>query len=85
MLGLRGRHQFSDQRSNRIRAPSVASTTAWDRGGGEADGQIASTKRAADGSKKTCREIIDEKREQKRAKNRSLRSISGATSLIQKF
>ena len=26
LLGLRGRHQYSDQRSNRIRAPCVAST-----------------------------------------------------------
>ena len=27
LLGLRGRHQYSDQRSNRNRAPCVASTT----------------------------------------------------------
>ena len=26
LLGLRGKHQYSDQRSNRNRAPSVAST-----------------------------------------------------------
>ena len=26
LLGLRGRHQYSDQRSDRIRAPCVAST-----------------------------------------------------------
>ena len=28
LLGLRGRHQYSDQRSNRNRAPCVASTAA---------------------------------------------------------
>ena len=28
LLGLRGRHQYSDQRSNQIRAPCVASTAA---------------------------------------------------------
>ena len=26
LLGLRGRHQYSDQRSNQIRAPCMAST-----------------------------------------------------------
>ena len=31
LLGLRGRHQYSDQRSNRIRAPCVASTTVGPR------------------------------------------------------
>ena len=32
LLGLRGRHQYSDQRSNRNRAPSVASTTVGTEG-----------------------------------------------------
>ena len=33
-LGLRGRHQYSDQRSNRITAPCVASTAVGTGGGG---------------------------------------------------
>ena len=32
LLGLRGRHQYSDQCSNRNRAPCVASTTVGDEG-----------------------------------------------------
>ena len=32
LLGLRGKDQYSDQRSNRIRAPSVASTAAETQG-----------------------------------------------------
>ena len=32
LLGLRGRHQYSDQRSNRNRAPSVASTAVGTEG-----------------------------------------------------
>ena len=32
LLGLRGRHQYSDQRSNRNRAPCVASTTVGTEG-----------------------------------------------------
>ena len=32
LLGLRGRHQYSDQRSNRNRAPCVASTAVGTEG-----------------------------------------------------
>ena len=32
LLGLRGRHQYSDQRSNRIRAPCVASNAVGTEG-----------------------------------------------------
>ena len=32
LLGLRGRHQYSDQRFNRIRAPCVASTALGTKG-----------------------------------------------------
>ena len=32
LLGLRGRHQYSDQRSNRIRVPCVASTAVGTEG-----------------------------------------------------
>ena len=34
LLGLIGRHQYSDQRSNRNRAPCVASTAEGTEGGG---------------------------------------------------
>ena len=34
LLGLRGRHQYSDQRSNQNRAPFMASTTVEPSGGG---------------------------------------------------
>ena len=32
LLGLRGRHQYSDQRSNQNRAPCVASTAVGTKG-----------------------------------------------------
>ena len=49
LLELRGRHQYSDQRSNRNRASCVASTAMGNRGGGGPNGQIINIKRAADG------------------------------------
>ena len=76
MLGLRGRYQCSDQRSNRNRAPCVASTASRDQGGGGPNGQIVSVKRAADGRRQRSRKIIDEDREKYRAKNGSLRNTS---------
>ena len=51
LLGLRGRHQ----RSNRNRAPCVASTAVGNRGGGGPNGQIVSLKRAADGRRQRGR------------------------------
>ena len=76
LLGLRGRHQCSDQRSNRNRAPCVASTAVGDRGGGRPNGQIVSVKRPADKRRQRGRKIINEEREKYRAKNRSLRNTS---------
>ena len=75
MLGLRARHQYSDQQSNRIIFPCVASTTARTGGGGP-NGPIVSVKRAADGRRQRSRKIIDEEREKNRAKNGSLRNTS---------
>ena len=57
-----------------------------DRRGGGPNDQIVSIKRAADERRQRSRKIIDEKREQNRAKNESLRSTSieskGATFVI---
>ena len=58
-LGLRGRHQYSDQRYNRIRAPCETSTAVGTEGGGP-NGQIVSVKRAADGRRQRGQKIIDE-------------------------
>ena len=76
LLELRGTHQYSDQRSNRNRAPFVASTTVGTEGGGGPNGQIVSVKRAADGRRQRSRKIIYEEREKYRAKNGSLRNTS---------
>ena len=76
LLGLRGRHQYSDQHSKQIRAPRVTSIAVGTEGGGGPNGQIVSVKRAANGRKQRRRKIIDEKREKYRAKNGSLRSTS---------
>ena len=75
LLGLRGRHQYSYQRSNRNRAPCVASTIVETKGGGP-NGQIVSVKRTADGRRQRSRKITDEEREKYRAKNGSLRNTS---------
>ena len=73
LLELRGRHQYSDQRSNQNRAPCVASITVGTEGeGGGPNGRIVSIKRAADRRRKRGRKIIDEEREEYTAKNRSL-------------
>ena len=69
MFGLRGRHQYSDQRSNRISAPCVVSTAVGTDGGGEPNGQIVSVKRAADERRQRIWEVIDEEREKYRIKN----------------
>ena len=47
-----------------------------DRGRGESNDQIVSVKRAADGRRQRSSKIIDEKRENYRAKNESLRNTS---------
>ena len=73
LLGLRGRHLYSGQRSNSNRAPCVASTAVGTEGD---EGQIVSVKRAADGRRQRSRKIIDEERDKYRAKNGSLRSTS---------
>ena len=76
LLELRGRHRYSDQCSNRNRAPCVASTAVWTEGeGGGPNGQIISVKRAADGRQRSWK-IINEEREKNRAKNRSLQNTS---------
>ena len=51
--GFGGRHQYSDQRSNRNRV------SCGDRGGVGPNGQIVSLKRAADGRRQRNREIND--------------------------
>ena len=76
MLGLRGRHQYSDQRSSRNRAACVAFTAVGTAGGGGPNGQIVSVKRAADGRRQRSRKIINEKREKYRAKNGSSQNTS---------
>ena len=63
LLGLRGRHQYSDQRSTLIRALRVAYTAVWTEGGGRPNDQIVSVKRAADGRRQRSSKIIDGKRE----------------------
>ena len=62
MFGLRERHQYSDQRSSRIRALCVASTAA---GTEEKKDQIAwlsALKRAVGGKKRRRWKIIDKNR-----------------------
>ena len=59
LLGLRGRHQCSDQRFNRNRAACVASTTVGT--GGEED-LMARSSYIADGRRHRSREIINEER-----------------------
>ena len=76
LLGLRGRHQYSDQCSNRNRAPCVASSAEGTDGGGGPNGQIVIVKRAADGGRQRSRKIINEEKEKYRAKNGSLRNTS---------
>ena len=76
MLGLRGRHQCSDQRSNRNRATLCGLHRSRDQGGGGPNDQIVSVKRAADGRSQRGRKINNEEREKYRAKNGSLRNTS---------
>ena len=77
LLGLRGRHQYSDQRFSRNRAACMASTAVGrDRGGEGLNGQIVSVKRAADGRRQRSRKIINEERKKYRPKNRFLRNTS---------
>ena len=71
-LGLRGRHQYSDQLSNQNRAPCMASTAVRTVGEGGPNGQIVSIKRAAHGRRQRSKKIVDEKRENYKAKNGSL-------------
>ena len=63
LLGLRGRHQCSEQCPNQNRAPRVASTAVGNRGGGGPNGHIVSVKRTVDERRQRRREIIDKKRE----------------------
>ena len=63
LLGLRRRHQYSDQRSNRNRASLCGLHRCGDRGRGGPNGQIVSVKRTADGRRQRDRKIIGEKRE----------------------
>ena len=75
LLGLKKRHQHSGQRSNRIRDPCVAYSSEG-RGVGGPNDQIVSLKKAADERKQRSRKIIDEERENYRAKNESLQNTS---------
>ena len=70
LLGLRGRHQYSDQRSNRNNS-LCGLHRSGDRSGGGPNGQIVSVKRTADGRRQRGRKIINEEREKYRAKNGS--------------
>ena len=76
LLGLRGRHQYSDQRSNRNRAPCVVSIAVRTEEEEDEMGQIVSVKRAADGRRQGSRKIINEWREKYRAKNESWQNTS---------
>ena len=75
MLGLIGRHQYSDvlqSKQSSLHDPH----RSRDRGGGGPNGQIVNVKRAADGKRQRGRKIINEEREKYRAKNGSLRNTS---------
>ena len=76
LLGLRGRHQYPEQRSNRNRAPCVASTGVGAKGEEDQMARSLALKRTADGGRQRSREIIDKQREKYRAKNGSLRNTS---------
>ena len=62
LLGLRGRHQYSDQRSNRNRAPCVASTKVGTEGEEDQMARSSSVKRAADRRRQKGRKIINEEK-----------------------
>ena len=66
LLGLRGGHQYSDQRSNRNIAPCEASTTVGTEGKRTKwpDRQIVSVNRAADGRWQRGQKIIDGERKE---------------------
>ena len=76
MLGLRGRHQNSDQRSKSKQSSLCGLHRNGDLGGGEPNGQINSVKIAANGRRKRGREIINEEREKYRANNGSFQNTS---------
>ena len=58
-LRLRGRHHYSDQRSNRIKAPCVASNTVGTERKKDQMDRSSAIKRAANGRRQRSREIID--------------------------
>ena len=70
LLGLRGKHEYSEQSS------LCGLYRSGDRGGAGPNGQIVSVKRAADKRRQRSRRIIDEERERYRTKNASLRNTS---------
>ena len=76
LLQLRGRHQYSDQRSNRNESSLRGLHHSGDRGGGGPNGQIVNVKRAADRRRQRSRKIIDEERKKYRTKNGSLQNTS---------
>ena len=59
LLGLRGRHQYSDQSFNRIKAPCVASSAVGTERKKDQMDRSSAIKRAADGRRHRSREIID--------------------------
>ena len=58
-LGLRGRHQYSNQHYNRIKAPCVASNTVGTERKKNQMDRSSAIKRAADRRRHRSREIID--------------------------
>ena len=76
LLGLRGRHQYSDQLSNRNRASCEASTAVGTEGKENQMARLSAKKIAARGRRQRSRRIIDEEREKYGAKNGSLRNTS---------
>ena len=75
LLEFRGRHQYSDQRSNR-NSFLRGLHRSGDRRGGEPNGQIVSIKRATDGRRQRGLKIINEERKKDSAKNGTLRNTS---------
>ena len=59
LLGLRGRHQYSDQNSNQNKAPSVASNAVGTERKKDQMDRSSAIKKAADGKRHRSREIID--------------------------
>ena len=85
LLGLIGRHQYSDQRSNRNRASLCSLRHHKDRRGGGPNGHVVNIiMRAADGRWQTNRQIIDKKRVQNGYLQNTLRIVKPIRSGVEK-